>query len=160
VRSNQENCSRPVANSAVDQWRGTEPLQAICANASSTARPVASFCLAWQTSSGCTPHLDPLLDVLRSAAGRVDLCRYQRDPCPSWQELPPIFNRISPSAFILFCAEDVRKSCCYHDVLIQPVRSGRIIRTTSSLTKSACNRRIMVSNLTPAYSRIIADKIA
>lgn len=36
-------------------------------------RPVASFCLAWQTSNGYTTHLDPLLDVLRRAAGRVDL---------------------------------------------------------------------------------------
>jgi hypothetical protein len=35
--------------------------------------PVASFCFAWQTSNGCTTHLDSLLDVLRRAAGRVDL---------------------------------------------------------------------------------------
>jgi hypothetical protein len=88
--------------------------------------PVAPFCLAWQTSSSCTTHLDPLRVVLWSTAGRVDLYRHQRDPCPSWQEPqhPPIFNRIiSPSVLILLCAEDVRKSFCYQDVLMQATSS-------------------------------------
>jgi hypothetical protein len=47
--------SLPTFLTVIREKQSGGPLQAICANASSTARPVASFLgLAWQTSSGCT----------------------------------------------------------------------------------------------------------
>jgi hypothetical protein len=92
--------------------------------------PVASFlpCVAdikWLYH----PHLDPLLDVLRSAAGRVDPLPIPARPLGlPGKSLSFLQSSIElvPSALILFCAEDVRKSCCHHDVLMQTTSSLRV----------------------------------